>query len=123
MHCSRVSSVTVTTPFFSSPFRITISKVESAFLASPLAKLPIMASMSSEMLTFSLPKPLGSLRALCSKATNSSVVKACSTKTLHLDKRAPFTSKEGFSVVAPIRIMLPFSTKGKKASCCALLKR
>ena len=26
-------------------------------------------------------------------------------------------------MVAPIRIMLPFSTKGRKASCCALLKR
>lgn len=33
------------------------------------------------------------------------------------------TSKEGFSVVAPMRMMLPFSTKGRKASCCALLKR
>ena len=32
-------------------------------------------------------------------------------------------SKEGFSVVAPMRMMLPFSTKGRKASCCALLKR
>lgn len=32
-------------------------------------------------------------------------------------------SKEGFSVVAPIRMMLPFSTYGRNASCCALLKR
>ncbi len=50
-------------------------------------------------------------------------VNACSTNTLHLDKRAELISKEGFSVVAPIKMMLPFSTYGKKASCCALLKR
>ena len=39
------------------------------------------------------------------------------------ESRAAFTSNDGFSVVAPIRMMLPFSTKGRKASCCALLKR
>ena len=32
-------------------------------------------------------------------------------------------SKDGFSVVAPISRMLPFSTCGRNASCCALLKR
>jgi hypothetical protein len=32
-------------------------------------------------------------------------------------------SNEGFSVVAPIRTMVPASTNGRKASCCALLKR
>ena len=32
-------------------------------------------------------------------------------------------SKEGFSVVAPIMTMEPFSTYGRKASCWALLKR
>ena len=34
----------------------------------------------------------------------------------------PLISNEGFSVVAPIKMMLPFSTKGRNASCCALLK-
>ena len=33
------------------------------------------------------------------------------------------TSKEGFSVVAPIRVIRPLSTWGRKASCWALLKR
>ena len=33
------------------------------------------------------------------------------------------TSKEGFSVVAPIRMMVPSSTCGRKASCWALLNR
>ena len=31
--------------------------------------------------------------------------------------------KLGFSVVAPIRVISPFSTEGRNASCCALLKR
>src|SRR5258706_8644077 len=33
------------------------------------------------------------------------------------------TSNEGFSVVAPMKVMWPASTWGRKASCCALLKR
>src|SRR5215472_13446101 len=33
------------------------------------------------------------------------------------------TSKEGFSVVAPMKVMWPASTCGRKASCWALLKR
>ena len=34
-----------------------------------------------------------------------------------------FTSKNGFSVVAPIRVMIPASTAGSRASCWLLLKR
>jgi hypothetical protein len=34
-----------------------------------------------------------------------------------------FTSKYGFSVVAPIKITVPSSTYGSSASCCNLLKR
>ena len=33
------------------------------------------------------------------------------------------TSKYGFSVVAPISVRRPVSTAGRRASCCALLKR
>ncbi len=33
------------------------------------------------------------------------------------------TENEGFSVVAPISRIVPFSTCGRKASCCALLNR
>ena len=33
------------------------------------------------------------------------------------------TSKDGFSVVEPNRMMSPFSTYGRKAACWALLKR
>ena len=41
--------------------------------------------------------------------------------TIDLDIKALFTSKYGFSVVAPIKIISPFSTYGSKASCCNLL--
>ncbi len=46
-----------------------------------------------------------------------------STNTLERDSSAAFTSNEGFSVVAPMSTMSPDSTRGRKASCCALLKR
>ena len=39
------------------------------------------------------------------------------------DRSAPFSSKDGFSVVAPTRTMSPASTNGRNASCCARLKR
>ena len=39
------------------------------------------------------------------------------------DNSAELTSNDGFSVVAPMKVMRPCSTKGRKASCCALLKR
>ena len=42
---------------------------------------------------------------------------------LQRDNNAELISNEGFSVVAPMRVILPCSTYGKKASCCALLKR
>ena len=39
------------------------------------------------------------------------------------DNNALMTSKEGFSVVAPMNVSVPSSTYGRKVSCCALLKR
>lgn len=44
-----------------------------------------------------------------------------SLKTIDLEIKALLTSKYGFSVVAPINITVPFSTKGSNASCCNLL--
>ena len=46
-----------------------------------------------------------------------------SVYTAQRDSRAAFTSNDGFSVVAPMRTIAPLSTKGRKASCCARLKR
>ena len=53
----------------------------------------------------------------------SASVSPCRTKTRQRESKALLISKEGFSVVAPMRTMLPFSTNGRNASCCALLKR
>lgn len=39
------------------------------------------------------------------------------TTTLHLLSRALFRLKDGFSVVAPINVIVPFSTWGKNVSC------
>ena len=123
MHCSNDSLFTVMTSPSKSPLRTAISNVDSAERASPLANSAIAAKNLSAMCISCAPNPDGSAMALFNRVSISSVDSACNTKTLHRDKRAPLISKDGFSVVAPIRIILPFSTKGKKASCCALLKR
>ena len=41
--------------------------------------------------------------------------------TCVLDSSAAITSNEGFSVVAPINVIIPFSTAFNKESCCVLL--
>ena len=43
--------------------------------------------------------------------------------TAQRESRAALTSKYGFSVVAPMSVSSPLSTAGRRASCCALLKR
>jgi len=53
----------------------------------------------------------------------SSLLNRFNRKVRHRERSGEITSNEGFSVVAPIRVMVPFSTKGSTASCCALLKR
>ena len=106
-----------------SPLSTTISNVFSAVRASPLAKLAIISSMPSASSTRLPPKPRGSASARRSSSVSSPAERPCSTNTLHRDKSAELISNEGFSVVAPMRMMLPFSTKGRNASCCALLKR
>ena len=49
-------------------------------------------------------------------------VSGSSTNTRQRDSSAPRSSKLGFSVVAPIKVIVPLSTHGRNASCCALLK-
>ena len=111
MHWASVSSVTVVSPLASmSPLSTTISSVMSAVRASPLAKTAMDSSRFGAMCTTCPPKPRSSVSARCRSSTKSSVRSACSTNTLHRDRSAPLISKEGFSVVAPMRMMLPFST-------------
>ena len=124
MHWARSSSSTQSTAFSSIfPFRTAISRVFRAVLASPLANRAIAASWDSPMEIKRLPNPLGLSRAWCRSFTSSGSSNGFRINTLHRDKRAELISKEGFSVVAPTSTMLPFSTKGRKASCCALLNR
>lgn len=42
---------------------------------------------------------------------------------LERDNRALITVKLGFSVVAPMRVIIPFSTHGRRTSCCDLDQR
>ena len=78
-----------------------------------------MLIASSEIFIFSSPKPLISLIARFNMIFISCISNGLKTKTLQRDNRAELISNEGFSVVAPIKIILPFSTNGRKASCCA----
>ena len=48
---------------------------------------------------------------------------ARSTSTWQRDSSAPFSSKDGFSVVAPTRVTSPPRRTGRKPSCWARLKR
>ncbi len=108
--------VTCMIPSFSSLLLITISKVDNAFLASPLLKDAIRCKQSSDISIFMFPNPLGLEMASLSNETISSFSSsALRTNTLQRDKRAPLISNDGFSVVAPISIMLPlFLQKAKK---------
>ena len=70
----------------------------------------------------------GSLRFSCFSARSSSASIAASSSrrnvsTLARDSSAELSSKDGFSVVAPTRMMVPSSICGRKASCCERLKR
>ena len=51
MHCSKALSVTVTVSPWASPLRTTISRVERAARASPLAKLAMAERASGGMST------------------------------------------------------------------------
>ena len=69
------------------------------------------------MFIFSLPNPLSSMIALLSNVRISLLDNSFKTNTLHLESKALLISNDGFSVVAPIKTIEPFSTNGRKASC------
>ena len=102
------------------PFSTSISRVDKAFLASPSDSKAIFLRYSSDITTLLFKKPSGAFNACFKILTISSIESDFRTNTLHLDKRALLSSNDGFSVVAPIKIMLPFSTYGKNASCCVI---
>ena len=61
--------------------------------------------------------------ALPKSSSNASSSKRFRTSTWQRDNRAAFNSNEGFSVVAPTKIMVPSSTYGRNPSCCDRLNR
>ncbi len=100
------------------------SSTLSAVRASPSAAPARKRRASSSASACQLPRPRsGSAMAWRRTRRSSSPPRGLSTTTRERESSAAFTSKEGFSVVAPIRTMSPFSTWARRASCCALLKR
>ena len=96
-------------------------------LASPslrLSKLCLASSLSAitSDCPFS-PSLSHSVIARCNTCAKSSPVNFFKVYKRARDNNAWFNSKAGFSVVAPINIMVPSSICGKNASCCDLLKR
>ncbi len=70
----------------------------------------------------------GSLRPSIASARSSRCASAAAssglnTSTRARDRSAAFSSKDGFSVVAPTSVTVPSSITGRKESCCARLKR
>ena len=53
----------------------------------------------------------------------ASAESGCRTNTRVRESSAPLISKLGFSVVAPMRVMVPSSEGGRRLSCWALLSR
>ena len=79
--------------------------------------------MASSLAATRPASPRSSESARPTSARMASASSGRSTSTRARDRSAEFTSKLGFSVVAPINTMSPRSTCARNASCCALLKR
>ncbi|OBX35776.1 hypothetical protein A8U91_00110 [Halomonas elongata] len=118
--------------FAGQPLTIALGSVKSqavsskprARRASPAAARASRLSTSSSTAMRRAPRPrVSSASARRSTSTTSSSVSALRTCTLARDSRAELTSKEGFSVVAPISVSRPDSTWGSRASCWLLLSR
>src|SRR5271170_1784687 len=88
-------------------------------LPSPSA-YPTMASRAG---CSSVASGIAAASARRSSCFRSSACSASSTYTAARESNALLTSNDGFSVVAPMKVSKPRSTKGRNASCCALLKR
>ena len=118
---SRISKV-ISSP--SCTIAAACSKILSAIRPSPLTKIPISSSNSSLTCKLRVPNPTSlSVRARFKIWLIALGVKASNVIRRNRDNNGRLTSKNGFSVVAPIRIIVPSSTQGKSTSCWLLLKR
>ena len=100
-----------------------ISIIPNARLASPPAIFAMSAKSSSEKSSSASVDSRDFSRPRCKIFINSSCSSGLRIKTRILESNGEITENDGFSVVAPIRIIEPFSTYDKNASCWALLKR
>ncbi|MNR02219.1 hypothetical protein D3C85_1180610 [compost metagenome] len=100
---------------------IAISSTLRSFLASPPDRR-IRASCSLMVIFFSF-RMTSCLIAVSSNPESSSSSRDFKIYTCDRESNAEMTSKEGFSVVAPIKVTNPLSTAPNKLSCCDLLKR
>ena len=90
---------------------------------SPLVAVA-MKSRASASISTSNSKPRSlSDNAVWRACLISSVDKGSNSKICTRERMAGVTEKNGFSVVAPIMMILPFSSKGSKKSCLVLSKR
>jgi len=89
----------------------------SAVLASPFENTAIISRRLFSTNIGSSAYPLLSSSAFFKTFIISLMSRGFKTNTLERDSKAELTSKDGFSVVAPIRTISPFSTWGRKASC------
>ena len=98
------------------------SSVVSELRPSPAASVQIARTTSS--LALKRPSsPSGALRARRTRCSMSSSARCSSSTTRLRDSSAEFTSKYGFSVVAPIMTTVRFSTAWSRASCWEREKR
>lgn len=116
MHSEATSRVMRTLP--SSPGGVVSAPISSAFSAaraSPLAMSARKATASPSASTPIRPSPLsGSASALPRIFSSALLSSGRSSKILERETRARFTSKYGFSVVAPMSVRVPSSTKGRR---------
>ena len=82
-----------------------------------------MADTASSSIVTSVTPRIASVAAARMSSVTSSSDSASVRNTVEREIKGEFTSKNGFSVVAPTRMTVPSSTPGRRASCCALLKR
>ena len=61
--------------------------------------------------------------ARCNRASSAAASRRWSTNTWQRESSAAFSSNDGFSVVAPMRVMVPSSSTGRNASCCDFMNR
>ena len=125
MDCSASASVMCTFP--SPSGGVVIAASSSALYAerrSPPAMRAMCPMASASASTFILPRPLWRfLSAAYSAPEMSSSDSLLNSNTRHLDTMAGVIEAYGFSVVEPMKIIVPCSMAGSSESLCVLLKR